>query len=238
MGFFSRLGDIFKANANDVLDNFEDVSKMAKQGIRDLKEQLGVATTNLAAAKANTIKAKREYEHSLKNVETYERNAMDLLKKAENGDITQAEGDRLATLALSKKEGFEKEAVHRKTLWEKRKESSDKFEAQVAKLKKEIENWETEARCLETRKQLADNEIALNKQMSSISTSSTTDMLKRVKEKVEQAEDTAKAEEQINSGYTSADDEINAALATPADTSNALAALKEKMKTQKAVSSE
>ena len=50
MGIFSRIGDIMKANVNDLIDKAEDPEKMVKQIIRDLQQEVAKSTQALGKA--------------------------------------------------------------------------------------------------------------------------------------------------------------------------------------------
>jgi phage shock protein A len=229
MGIFKRIGNVFRSNVNSAIDDLEDATKMTNQGILDLEEQLGTARKAMAAAMANSIRAKREYEAALAKPQEYETKAMALLKKVESGGISKEDGERLAMEALSKKEGFEKEVQHRRGIHQNLKSNADKFKEEVNKLSKEIENWKNKARTLKSRKELADSRIAMRQNLSSIDSSSTLNMLKRMEENVDKAEALAEAEDQLSVADKSTDDEINAALDAPTKSSDALEALRKKM---------
>ena len=47
MGIFSRIGDIMKANVNDLIDKAEDPEKMVKQIIRDLQQEVATSLSAL-----------------------------------------------------------------------------------------------------------------------------------------------------------------------------------------------
>ena len=235
MGILKRLSTVFKSNANAAIDEIEDSIKMTNQGILDLKEQLNKARHSLATAKANSIKAHREYKAALVKPEEYEQKAVALLKKVEHGELSADDGDRLATEALAKKEAFIKEVEHRLDVYNNLKTNADKFENDINKLRKEIENWENKARTLRSRKDLADSRVAMRQNMSSIDPSSTINMLKKMEEKVEKAEALAEAEDQLSISERTTDDEINAVLSAPSKSSDALAALKQKMAENKVV---
>ena len=51
MGIFSRIGDIMKANVNDLIDKAEDPEKMVKQIIRDLQQEVAKSTQALGNGK-------------------------------------------------------------------------------------------------------------------------------------------------------------------------------------------
>lgn len=229
MGIFKRIGDVFRSNVNSAIDDIEDAVKMTAQGIRDLNEQLGEARKAMAAAKANSIRAQREYEAAMLRPQEYENKAMALLKRVQSGALSAEDGDRLAGEALAKKEGFEKEVEHRKKIYLSMKGNADKFESEVNKLRKEIETWENKAKTLKSRKELADARVAYREKVSAVDSSSTVNMLKRMEENVDKAEALAEAEDQLSLAETSTDDEINAALEAPEKSSDALEALKKKM---------
>lgn len=229
MGILKRLGNVFRSNANAVIDEIEDSVKMTNQGILDLKEQLGKARHSLAAAKANSIKAHREYQAALVKPQEYEQKAMALLKKVEQGDLSAEDGDRLAAEALAKKEGFDKEVEHRLAIYKNLKTNADRFENDINKLRKEIENWENKARTLKSRKELADSRVAMRQNLNDVDPSSTLNMLKKMEEKVDKAEALAEAEDELSVSERSTDDEIDAVLSAPSKSSDALAALKQKM---------
>ena len=53
MGIFSRIGDVLKANINDMIDRAEDPEKMVKQIILDLQKEVSKATQALGKAMAS-----------------------------------------------------------------------------------------------------------------------------------------------------------------------------------------
>ena len=65
MGIFSRIGDVLKANINDMIDRAEDPEKMVKQIILDLQKEVSKATQALGKAMASERIAKRQYEDCL-----------------------------------------------------------------------------------------------------------------------------------------------------------------------------
>ena len=66
MGIFSRIGDVLKANINDMIDRAEDPEKMVKQIILDLQKEVSKATQALGKAMASERIAKRQYEDAVK----------------------------------------------------------------------------------------------------------------------------------------------------------------------------
>lgn len=227
-----RLFRIGSAEANSLVDKLEDPIKMTEEGIRDLKNNLNSALTALAEVKALEIRSKNDAETATNKAEEYEKKAVLLLKRAEAGEITPEEADRLASECLVQKEALtEAAAVH--------KADQVKFEAHVTKLdgniddlKSNIKNFENELKTLKARAKVSKATKDINKQLAGVDSSSTVAMLERMKEKVAQDEALAESYADIASESHSIDDEINKALnsgTAEVKASDSLKALKEKM---------
>ena len=75
MGIFSRIGDIMKANVNDLIDKAEDPEKMVKQIIRDLQQEVTKSTQALGKAMASQRIAERQYKTALQTSADWEAKA-------------------------------------------------------------------------------------------------------------------------------------------------------------------
>lgn len=221
MNIFRRLFKIGQAEAHSAVDKLEDPIKLTEQGIRDLKTQLDKSLQSLAEIKALAIRSKNEMGECEEEAKEYENKAILLLKKVEKGELETAEGDRLATEAIVKKE----EAVKRAAL---KKQESDKFETNVStldknikELKSQISSYENELKTLKARVKVSTATKNINKQMADLDSSSTVSMLERMKEKVAKEEALAEAYGEIANESKSIDDEIEKALG---DTAKAEAA--------------
>lgn len=234
MSFLKRLFGIGSANAHAALDKLEDPIKMADQGIRDLKADLNESLKALAEIKAITIRTKRELDGYLETSTSYEQKAVLLLQRAQQGQLTPEEADRLATESLSRKEQADKSADTHRKLLEQNETQVAKMEQNVQKLRSQIEQWENEAKVLKARAKVSDASQKINKQLANIDSSSTIAMLERMKEKVDKQEALAESYGQIASASTSVDDEINKALGSGSSTNSspALDALKERLRLQ------
>lgn len=91
MSLFKRLFRVSQAEAHALVDKFEDPIKMTEQGIRDLKKDLQASMTSLAEVKAIAIRTRREADNNKKLAADYERKAMMLLQKMQNGEMDQAD---------------------------------------------------------------------------------------------------------------------------------------------------
>jgi len=232
MNIFKRLFRIGNAEANSLVDKLEDPIKMTEQGIRDLKKDLSAALQALAEVKALAIRSKNDANKYSEKAIEYEKKAILLLKKAERGEITAEESDRLASECLVQKDTFVASATSSR-------KDQEKFEAHVAKLDKNIQNlksnvkkYENELRTLKARAKVAKATKNINKQLADVDSSSTVSMLERMKDKVAEEESLAESYAEIASESTSVDDEIESALesgSAESKASDSLAALKAKL---------
>jgi len=77
---------------------------MTEQGIRDLKKDLTESMQSLAQVKGIVIRMRNDANKNKKLSADYERKAMGLLQKAQEGSLDIGEAERLATESLSRKE--------------------------------------------------------------------------------------------------------------------------------------
>ncbi len=230
MSIFRRLFKVGEAQTHSMIDNMEDPVKMSEQAIRDLKQDLGGALESLAEVKAIAIRTRRDMKNHEQQSVDYEKKAMLLLQRAQQGQLDPTEGDRLATEALSKKEHADQEIARTKAEVEKYDNMTANLEAKVNDLRSRISKWENELRTLKARAKVSTATKKLNKQMAGIDSSSTVAMLERMRTKVEEEESLAESYGEIAAAPKSVDDEIDKALGSSSmDASDKLAALKAKM---------
>jgi phage shock protein A len=212
MNIFRRLFRIGSAEANATIDKMEDPIKMTEQGIRDMKKDLDKSLEALAQVKAMAIRASNEKEEYSAKGDDYQKKAMLILKKAQNGDMKMEDADRLAKEALIKKEECAKHLVRASEDAAKFNSSVDQLEKNVTTIKQTISKWENELKTLKARVKVSKATKNLNKQMAEIDGSSTVTMLERMKEKVQQEEALAEAYGDIANESKSIDDELDAAV--------------------------
>lgn len=232
MGIFGRLFKVGEAEAHALVDKLEDPIKMTEQGIRDLKKDLDNSLQALAEVKALAIRSRRDASENKEKVTNYEQKAMLLLKKAENGDITPEEADRLATEALTRKEECLANAARAQKEVDSFDSNIDKLQGNINKLKSKISHYENELKTLKARDRVSKATVKINKSMTSIDSGGTVARLERMKEKVDQQEAMAEAYGEIADEGKSVDDEIDDVLSDGPNVkaSSALEELKAKMK--------
>ena len=234
MSVFSRLFKIGQSEAHSIVDKLEDPIKLTEQGIRDLKKDLDESLKALAEVKAMSIRAKKESADAKNRSKSYENKAMMLISKAEKGELDSIEADRLASEALNQKQDAENQAISAQNNANKIDGNLVQLEQNVKKLRSKIGHYENELKTLKARATVSQATTKLNKQMAQIDSSGTISMLEKMKEKVDANEALSEAYADIANKGRSIDEEIDEVLeASSANSSDALAALKAKMKTDK-----
>ncbi len=232
MNIFRRLFRIGSAEANSLVDKLEDPIKMTEQGIRDLKGDLGKALEALAEVKALAIRARNDADADTEKAKDYEKKAILLLKRAEKGEITMEEADRLASECLVQKEALMNNAATNRKNQEKFEGNVAKLDANIKNLRSNVKKYEVELKTLKARAKVSKATKNINKQLADIDSTSTVSMLERMKEKVDQEEALAESYAEIAGENTSIDMEIDKALdsgSAEVKASDSLAALKAKM---------
>lgn len=233
MGIFSRLFKVGQAETHSLINKLEDPIKMTEQGIRDLKDNLTKSMESVAQVKAMAIGMERDCNRYTQEAEEWEKKAMLLVSKMQNGSLTAEQAEPLAKDALLKKEDAMKRAAEAKVNAGKQNEMVGKLTTQIESLKRKISDAETELKTLRARAKTAEATKKINKQLSNIDTSSTLSMLERMKEKVDSEEALAEAYGDVNNigGNLEADiDKVLEGSSSQGD--DLLAQLKEKMNTK------
>jgi phage shock protein A len=230
MGLFSRIFKVGQAEANSVVDKLENPIKLAEQGIRDLKKDLDKSLQALAEVKAAAIRSKRDLETAKNQAQGYEAKAIQLVQKAERGEISVEDADRLATEVLSRKDTCDQDMARHQRDTDMFDKNIRQLDANVSKLRSAINKYENELKTLKARASVSAATKKLNKSLSNVDSSGTISMLERMKEKVDQDEALSEAYGDIAGQPSSLDDEIDSVLGESLGGSDALAALKAKMK--------
>ena len=231
MSFFQRIFKNVQSQAHSVVDKLEDPIKLSEQGIRDLKKDLQGSMRSLAQVKAIAIRLKKDSDDQKKLAKDYERKAMLLLQKMKSGDLQEADAERLATEALTKKEEALQRSGTLKKDHDQQKAMGDQLQAKLQTLKETISRYETELVTLRARAKTATSMRKINQQMSKVDSSGTIVLLERMKTKVSEEESLAEAYGEMTDASVTLDEEIDRTLAAShsAETSDSLAELKKRM---------
>ena len=228
---FKRMFKVAQSEAHAAVDRLEDPIKMTEQGIRDLRKDLEASMKNLAEVKALTIRLRKDQAEKKQIAGDYERKAMLLLEKGQKGGLAPEDADRLAGEALVKKEAATTQAVRASKDLENQANMVAQMEANVKKLKSQINTWENELTTLRARAKVAASTKKLNKQLAQVDSDSTVSMLEKMRGKVQEDEALAESYGDIAMIETNVDAEINKALegGVSPSVSDSLGELKRKM---------
>ncbi|SET31252.1 PspA/IM30 family protein [Paenibacillus sp. NFR01] len=215
MSIFKRLRDLTMSNINAIIDKAEDPIKMTDQYIRDMTEDLEDAEKAVAAQIAIEKKFKQLYEEQQELVERRNQQAH---TAAQAGNVD------LARRALEEKKSAEIKLNEYKTSFDQNKASADNLRGKLEEMRKQLGEMKNKRETLVARYNAAKAQTEINKAMSGFSSDSATAGLKRMEEKMLQAEAQAEASNEMNSGKKSLDDEF-AALGKDKAVEDELAAL-------------
>lgn len=189
MGIFSRMGDIMKANINDLIDRAEDPEKMVKQIIRDLQQEVSKSTQALGKAMASQRIAERQYKTALQTSADWEAKAKAALA---------AGNTELAKKALSYKVKADADVTSYQQMYETITTQTDAIRNQVETLKAKLEEAKSRQAMLVARSQMAKTQKNLAQSMGGINASSSMDKFNRMEEKIMQQEAEAAAFAEIS----------------------------------------
>ncbi|MBY3621955.1 PspA/IM30 family protein [Paenibacillus sp. FSL E2-8871] len=199
MSIFKRLRDLTMSNVNAIIDKAEDPIKMTDQYIRDMTEDLEDAEKAVAAQIAIEKKFKQLYEEqeALVNKRTQQAHAA-----AQAGNVD------LARRALEEKKAAEAKLVEYKASFDQNKASADNLRGKLDEMRKQLTQMKNKRETLVARYNAAKAQTEINKAMSGFSSDSASAGLKRMEEKMMQAEAQAEASNEMSSGNKSLDDEF------------------------------
>ena len=187
MGIFSRIGDLLKANINDLIDRAEDPEKMVKQIISDLQKDVQQSTQALGKAMASERIAKTSADWEAKAKAALAAGDVDLAKKA-----------------LSHKVSADAEVESYQKMYEQIAAQTAQIREQVETLKSKLEEAKSRQAMLVARSQMAKTQKNLAQTVGGMDSSSALDKFDRMEQKVTQQEAEAAAFSEI-AGSDSAD---------------------------------
>jgi len=228
---FQRIFKVAQSEAHATMDKFEDPIKMSEQGVRDLKKSLQASMVSLAQVKSLAISLQKQADDQKKMGAGYERKAMLILQRLQGGEMEQAEAERLATAALSKKEEALQRAATLSVDQQAQQQMADQLQTKVEELKRQIGKFENEVITLRARARTASSMRKINQQLAGADASGTVAMLEKMKNKVQEEESLAQAYGELSDVGGTIDEDIDKALALPSSkaSSDSLAELKKKM---------
>jgi phage shock protein A len=228
MGVFQRLFKIGEAKANVAVDALENPVEMTQQAIRDLQKKLQSGLEAEAQLKALVIGMKTDAQKGRDEAAVWEQRANALLDKAEKGEITQEDSDRLAAEALSKQKGLLDLATRKQAQADAQEQSLQGVDNKIRDLKNMITETQDHLTELTARAKTAEASKAINKELTSIGLDNTKALIQRMEAKVSKDENLAEAYGSLEDHNNDTETEIKKILSTssPTSSNDALQALK------------
>lgn len=224
MGFWGRVGRVFKSNANAMVEKMEDPEKILNQTLLDMKDQLVKAKQQVAVAIADEKRLEKQYLAEEKKAKEWEDKARLALK---------AGNEELARKALAEKSTYAQNAAGYKAEWQKQKMMTDKLRASLKQLSDKIDDAGRKKNLLVARAKRAKAQQDIQSTMSGMSDNSAFSAFDRMSEKVEVAEAkadaTAELAEDFSGGNSDLDKEFAALAASDSGTDDDLAKMKAEM---------
>jgi len=191
---------------------------------------LAEAMHSLAEVKGLAIRLKKQADDATKLTQDYERKAMLLIQRAQDGQIAPDQAESLAMEILNEKESAERRAAQLLQDYQAQHGMAQQLQQQVDTLRKTVSSYENELVTLRARAKTAVSMRKVNQQLSRIDSSSTIAMLEKMKQKVNEEESLAAAYGDVAAGTASIDVRVNQALsAKSGDSKRSLEDLKRKM---------
>jgi len=188
MSVFKRLRDLTLSNVYALIEKAEDPVKLTDQYIRDMQADLEDAERAVAAQIALEKKFKQLYE---------EQEALVQKRNEQAHTAAQAGNVDLARRALEEKKAAEAKRDEYKTSFDQNKASADNLRAKLEDMRKQLTEMKNKRETLVARYSAAKAQQQINKAMTGFSSDSAAAGLKRMEEKMLQAEAQAEASNEM-----------------------------------------
>ena len=184
MAIFQRIGDVLKANINDLIDRAENPEKMVKQIIIDMEEQLAGATQALGQAMASEKQAERQLQQAKNSSKEWENKAKMALQ---NGN------EPLARRALESKVAVDNSLVQFQATYDSISQQTAQMRDNVQVLRSKLDEARARQNLLIARAKMADAQKNIATSVSSINSTSAFSKLDKMERKIEEKEAQAAA---------------------------------------------
>lgn len=199
MGIFERMGDLFRANVNDMLDRVEDPEKMVKQIIIDMEKQIKEATQALGQAMASERQAAKQLENAKSTSRDWESKAKMAL---------QAGNQELARKALANKVTADQNIQNFQASFDQISTQTAELRNRVEVLKNKLEEARMRQNMLIARARMADAQQSVATTLSSTDSDSAFSKLDKMERRIEGKEAEAEAFSEMAGDTTFARDEF------------------------------
>lgn len=199
MAIFQRMGDLLKANINDMLDKAENPEKMVKQIIIDMEEQTRGATQSLGQAMGSEKQAFKQLEMAKKTSQEWEAKAKVAI---------QAGNQELAKKALANKVASDNTIANFETAYQSINAQVVELKSRVEVLRNKLEEARTRQNMLIARANMAEVQKNVATTISGTSTDSAFAKLDKMECKIEGKEAEAEAFSEMSGDTTFVKDEF------------------------------
>lgn len=190
MSVFKRLGDLLRANINDLIDKAEDPEKMVKQIIQDMDKELVKSTQALGKAMASERQIEKQMNDAKAKSADWENKAKLAL---------QAGDQELAKKAVEEKLKVDEKVAQFTQMYESVHAQTEQIKAQVEELKAKLEEAKSRQAMLIARSQMADTQKDLAQSLGGMNTSENAfAKMDKMEEKIARKEAEAQAFSEIS----------------------------------------
>ena len=189
MGILLRLFNLFRANANDMLDKAEDPEKMLQQMLSDFEVQKRKAKQQMTEALALQKRFERDTEKEYKEAEKWEQKAI---------LAVQNEKDDLAKEALTRKKEHTFRAADFEKQLEMHRSNAEALRSSYQTMEDKIDEIKRKKGLLSVKQKQAEAQEQIFTTMEGLGdTSGAMETIARVEEKVENMQARAEAYQEI-----------------------------------------
>lgn len=190
MGILQRLFNLFRSNANDLLDKAEDPGKMLQQMLADLEVQKRKAKQQMTEALALQKGLERDTEKEHKEAEKWEQKAV---------LAVQNEKDDLAKEALTRKKEYLRRAADFEKQLEMHRKNAEALRNSYQTMEDKIDEIKRKKGILSAKQKQAEAQEKIYQTMEGLGdTSGTMETIERMEEKVGNMEARAEAYQEIS----------------------------------------
>ncbi len=189
MAIFERIGDLLRANINDLIDKAEDPEKMVKQIIIDMEEQLSDATQGLGTAMGSLNQVKKQLANAQEQSNSWQEKAKTCLASG---------NEELAKKALENKVNQDKMVVQYQQMCNSMEAQVNEIKSQIDVLKQKLEEARSKQAMLVARSKMADAKSQMAKTLGNLDSSSAFAKMDKMEQKIEAKESQADAFSQVS----------------------------------------
>jgi phage shock protein A len=188
MGLFDRIGNVLRANVNDMVSKAEDPEKILEQAVMDMQEDLLQLRQAVASAIASQKRSEQQYNKAINDENSWQQKAQLALQK---GD------ENLAREALVRKKSYSETAVALKNQLDSQVGQIETLKRNLIQIESKISEAKTKKDMLKARSQAAKANEQLQSAVGRVGNKSSMAAFERMEEKVLMSEARSQAAAEI-----------------------------------------